>query len=98
MVNIIGQAAALEMLAEECSELAQAALKLARVIRDENPASISEDHAQGDVMEEWADVLVCSEYLDEMEWFKPEIVSHCMKVKKRRAHERLMGKPCQVGQ
>lgn len=89
MVEIIGQAAALEMLAEECVELAQAALKLARVLRDENPASVSEGHARSNVMEEWADVLVCSEYLDEMEWFKPEIVDQCIRVKKRRARERI---------
>lgn len=89
MVEIIGQAAALEMLAEECSELAQAALKLSRVVRGENPASVTEDRAQADVMEEWADVLVCSEYLDEMEWFNPLIVNQCIKAKKHRAKERL---------
>ena len=89
MVEIIGQAAALEMLAEECSELAQAALKLSRVVRGENPASVTEDRAQADVMEEWADVLVCSEYLDELKWFKPEIVNQCIKAKKHRAKERL---------
>lgn len=89
MVEIIGQAAALEMLAEECSELAQAALKLSRVVRGENPASVTEDRAQADVMEEWADVLVCSEYLDECEWFRPEIVDQCIRIKKKRAKERM---------
>lgn len=89
MVEIIGEAAALEMLAEECVELAQAALKLARVERGENPASVSEDHAQSDLMEEWADVLICSEYLDEMAWFRPQVVNQCIRVKKRRAMERI---------
>lgn len=89
MVEIIGQAAALEMLAEECSELAQAALKLSRVVRGENPASVTEDRAQADVMEEWADVLICSEYLDEMTWFRPQVVDQCIRVKKRRAMERI---------
>jgi len=89
MVEIIGEAAALEMLAEECTELAQAALKLARVIRGENPASVKADHAQNDIMEEWADVLICSEYLDELEWYKPSIVNQCIKIKKRRAMERI---------
>lgn len=89
MVEIIGEAAALEMLAEEAAELAQAALKLARVVRGENPASVTEDHAQSDLMEEWADVLICSEYLDEMAWFRPQIVDQCIRAKKRRAIERI---------
>lgn len=92
MVEKIGEAAALEMLAEECTELAQAALKLARVERGENPASVSEDHAQSDLMEEWADVLVCSEYLDEMAWFKPQMVDQCIRAKKHRARERIRWK------
>ena len=33
----IGTAATYEMLAEECSELAQACLKYARILRGENP-------------------------------------------------------------
>lgn len=36
ILNKIGEAAALEQLAEECTELAQSALKLARKIRGEN--------------------------------------------------------------
>ena len=89
MVEIIGEAATLEMLAEECTELAQACLKLSRVLRGENPTPVSTDHAQADVMEEWADVLVCSEYLDELTWFRPEVVDHCSRHKKRRTKERM---------
>lgn len=33
----IGEAALLEQLAEECAELAHVALKMARIIRGENP-------------------------------------------------------------
>lgn len=37
LVNEIGVPAMLEQCAEECTELAQACLKLARKIRNENP-------------------------------------------------------------
>lgn len=89
MVEIIGEAATLEMLAEECTELAQAALKLARIIRGENYTPDKEDKIRCSVMEEWADVLVCSEYFDEMEWFDHAMVNGCMRHKKRRAMERI---------
>ena len=38
IIEEIGEAAMLEQLAEECTELAKAALKMARIIRKENPA------------------------------------------------------------
>ena len=91
MVEIIGEAATLEMLAEECAELSQACLKLSRVLRGENPTPVSQDKAQAGVMEEWADVLVCSEYLDELEWCRPEIINQCIRAKKHRAKERING-------
>ena len=37
----IGEAAVLEQLAEECAELAQAALKMARIERGENPTPVT---------------------------------------------------------
>ena len=37
MIEAIGSAAMLEQLAEESAELAQAALKAARILRDDNP-------------------------------------------------------------
>lgn len=37
IIEEIGEAAMLEQLAEECTELAKAALKMARIIRKENP-------------------------------------------------------------
>ena len=36
IIEEIGEAAMLEQLAEECTELAKAALKMARIIRKEN--------------------------------------------------------------
>ena len=41
IIEEIGEAAMLEQLAEECTELAKAALKMARIIRKENPSPIS---------------------------------------------------------
>lgn len=51
--------ALLEQLAEEAAELAQAALKLARVQRGENPTPKSQSEAKSDLAEEVADVLNC---------------------------------------
>ena len=43
IIEQIGECAVLEQLAEECVELAQAALKLARKKRGENPTPKNED-------------------------------------------------------
>lgn len=40
IIEEIGEAAMLEQLAEECTELAKAALKMARIIRKENPTRL----------------------------------------------------------
>lgn len=41
MIDAIGEPAMLEMLAEEASELTQAALKASRVLRGENPTPVT---------------------------------------------------------
>lgn len=43
-------------LAEECAELAQAALKLRRVLAGINPTPITEDEARENLLEETADI------------------------------------------
>lgn len=53
-------AARYEQLAEEASELSQAALKMARIERDENPTSTNYCDALSNLYEEYADVLVAS--------------------------------------
>lgn len=55
----IGIPATLEQLAEECTELAQAALKESRRIRGENPTPKTADDCMEAIQEELADVLVC---------------------------------------
>ena len=88
MIEIIGEAAVMEMLAEECVECAQAALKTARALRGDNPTDKDVDWYRGQVMTEWADVLVCSEYLDELDWYNPAEVDHNIRFKKQRTRER----------
>lgn len=55
----LGRAAVLEQLAEEAAEIAQAALKMARIIRGENPTPKKAREAAEELEEEIADVLVC---------------------------------------
>ena len=52
----VGCPAALEGLAEECAELTKAALKLARILRGENPSPVPYEEALKSIMEEVADV------------------------------------------
>lgn len=49
-----------ESLAEECTELAQAALKMARLIRGENPTPIKRGEAETNLQEEFTDVISCA--------------------------------------
>ena len=60
MVEKIGTPAMLEQLAEEATELAKAALKLARVHRRENPTPVTLDDATDDLVEEFTDVAQCA--------------------------------------
>lgn len=58
----IGTAATYEMLAEECSELAQACLKYARILRGENPTPKTQVEVLNNIIEEYTDVrLVASD-------------------------------------
>lgn len=41
IIDKVGESAILEQLAEECAELAKAALKLSRVMRKENPTPVT---------------------------------------------------------
>ena len=59
VIRSLGEPALLEQLAEECSELAQAALKLARLERGENPTPKAKIDCEAALMEEIADVHLC---------------------------------------
>ena len=73
-------------LAEECTELAQAALKLRRVFDQTNPTPKKEDEAAEDLYEEVADVLL---YLDQLPLPMPYIYG-IADMKEKRWQERLM--------
>lgn len=59
IIDTIGLPAVLEQLAEECSELAQASLKYARLLRGENPTPKTEAECLESLTEEIADVDLC---------------------------------------
>lgn len=61
------QRAVLEGLAEECCELAQAALKLIRATDGENPTPVSEEECAEKLHEEAGDVLILLELLNILE-------------------------------
>lgn len=63
MINQMSEAALLEGLAEESSELAHAALKLARILRDENPTPVRRIEARAKLIEEMADVILYSQVI-----------------------------------
>ena len=59
VIRTLGEPALLEQLAEECAELAQAALKLARLERGENPTPKTFIECLNALIEEMADVKLC---------------------------------------
>ena len=69
MLENIGTTAMLEQMAEEAAELAQAALKLARVLRAENPTPVTLEEAKMNLTEEFTDVQHCAGELKlETDW------------------------------
>jgi NTP pyrophosphatase (non-canonical NTP hydrolase) len=75
-------------LAEEAAELAQAALKLRRVLDGSNPTPTPQDEAEAHLMEEIADVTLYISTL-EIDYSK---VSDIMLSKQARWEERLKGR------
>ena len=80
----------LEQLAEEAAELAHAALKLARILRGENPTPVSEAEAREALVREIADVMVCTDALTDTRMLR-DIGSYCTE-KKDRWEQRLKQK------
>lgn len=64
MIEFIGKEAMLEQLGEECCELGAAALKLARIYRDDNPTPVTEEEALKKLAEEYTDVVQCGMELE----------------------------------
>ena len=61
--DILPKTEILAQLAEEASELAQAALKLRRALDGTNPTPKSVEECEENLMEEWADVNVAFDQL-----------------------------------
>ena len=87
----VGEAAVLELLAEECSELAQAALKLARKKRGENPTPKTEAECIADLIEEMADVDLCRKVLEDADWWDQLSLIDMYNKKMKRWQHRLDG-------
>lgn len=83
MPNRLSTECLLEQLAEECSELAQAALKKSRILRGENPTPKTMIEAEADITEELTDVKLVCDLLD----LKPD--NYMYKYKSRRWKDRL---------
>lgn len=74
IIERIGRAAMLEQMGEEAAELAKAALKLARVLRGENPTPTTKEEAEKDLIAEFTDVQHCAGELKlETDWLQIEI-------------------------
>lgn len=80
----------LEQLAEECAELGHAALKLARILRGENPTPVREAEARERLTEEVADVMVTVDSLTDTRMLR-DIGEKCTG-KKDRWEQRLKAK------
>lgn len=63
VIRMLEEPALLEQLAEECSELAHAALKLARLERGENPTPKTEEECISALKEEMADMYLCMDVI-----------------------------------
>lgn len=59
--NTIGREAALDQLAEEAAELAQAAIKASRILRGINPSPVHLEDAEKALTEELSDVILCAQ-------------------------------------
>ena len=85
----IGLPAMLEQTAEECTELAHACLKLARIVRGENPTPAKKIEMLDAVEEEVADVMICVDELIRYGIVQLPTMNVRMNKKLDRARERL---------
>ncbi len=89
ILSEIGMPALLEQTAEECAELAQAALKLARCLRGENPTPRAEAELLEGLHEEIADVETCLVVLTENRKLDVTKITETMEAKRSRWEERI---------
>lgn len=85
----IGVPAVLEQCAEECTELAQICLKMARKMRGENPTPMNYQDILVKLNEEMADVMVCMQALVDAEVISYEAIDSVMVQKEERWEKRV---------
>lgn len=88
LIEKIGKVAMLEQTAEECTELAQACLKLARKYRGENPTPKTEKELIDNFYEECADVFICIMELFDSNVMDEDAVEKWAQYKTKRIKER----------
>ena len=90
IVKKYGEEYMLRQIAEECCELAQAAMKLVRVWNKETP--MREDEAREHLVEELADVHVMAKavYQYVLSWSEQECVDDVCESKKSRMFARML--------
>jgi NTP pyrophosphatase (non-canonical NTP hydrolase) len=88
IIDSIGLPAMLEQLAEECSELAQASLKYARLLRGENPTPKTRQECLEALTEETADVTLCIRFMI-CYAIDPDAVNDLTEEKLARWHKRI---------
>lgn len=64
ILNLVGEPALYEQLAEECCELAHASLKMARKLRAENPTPVEKEEITENIIEEYNDVVLCVDIIN----------------------------------
>ena len=89
IIDSIGLPAVLEQLAEECSELAQASLKYARLLRGDNPTPKTRQECLEALTEEMADVELCNSLLMTADHVDFDTVMELIEVKDKRWHKRI---------
>ena len=94
LIEKVGEPAALELLAEECVELAHAALKLARIERGENPSPLGREECIAKVIEEMADLRICLDELMSTDWFDMDELMDMEIAKRGRMDRRLKDVAC----
>lgn len=91
ILEALGTEAVLEQLAEEASELSQAALKLARKLRGVNPTPKTEQECWNALLEEIADVQVAEEQL-QLKGSQDFAIEEMVRAKTRRWKQRLLAR------
>ncbi|MBR6289466.1 MAG: hypothetical protein IKR19_09025 [Acholeplasmatales bacterium] len=89
LFEAIGTAAMLEQTAEECAELTQACLKLARKIRKENPTPKDYEILEDNFNEELADVIICCSELEDSSFYNKDIIDKYINEKSNRIELRI---------